>query len=88
MRNEPRFDFVFECAMSSNDFVEDDMDNDSIEIARKRRSVRRNVKKERVTSENVKRRLRELREKMDSPIQSNHLKGIAKGMHISLCSNF
>jgi hypothetical protein len=88
VRSEQRFDFVFECPMSSNDFVEDDMDNDSIEIARNRKSAKRTLKKQRVTSDNVKRRLRELREKMDAPIKSQHLKGLAMDMHVSLCSNF
>ena len=61
IKSEQSFDFVFDCAISSNDFVDDDIDNDSIEIARNQRSTNRILKKRRATSENARKQLRELR---------------------------
>jgi hypothetical protein len=90
------FEFVFDCVMSRNVCVDDDIDNDSIEIARKQRSVNRPMKKRRATSENAKKQLRALEteikayEKTGAPIMSQrHLKGIvslAMGMRVSLYS--
>jgi hypothetical protein len=97
VRSEQIVEFVFDCMMSNNDVAYDDIDNDSIEIARRRRSVDRAVKKRRATAESVKKKLRELQadidtyEKIGAPIDTQrHLNAPLShpvGMQVSLCSN-
>lgn len=98
VRPEQIVDSAFDCMISSDDVAYDDIDNDSIEIARKQRSVDRAIKKRRTTAENVRKKLRELQAKIDanektsSPTKTERHVNVPIsypiiGMQIVLCSN-